>query len=105
MSTPGKVLLVFVFLASLGFLYVGARVVKTQPAEFVPSCTQLASLRGDPAKEAAHIFARADSNCVIPWHWHTPIEEVMMISGRARVDMRNGGKETLIAGTLLGTAS
>ena len=30
MSTLGKVLLVFVFLASLGFLYVGARAMKTQ---------------------------------------------------------------------------
>ena len=36
---------------------------------------------GDPAKGPSIIVEKFASGCAIPWHWHTPNEHVMMVSG------------------------
>src|SRR2546430_7794579 len=35
------------------------------------------------------------SGCMIPWHWHTPTEHVMIVSGSAKVEMKGGSNATL----------
>lgn len=75
--------------------------IKTQTADFLPPCTKMAAVRGDPAKEGATIYAQADSKCVIPWHWHTPTEELIIVSGRARLEMKDGSSEIAMEGSYL----
>ncbi len=44
---------------------------------------------GDAAKGASIIVERWSKGCVIPWHWHTPNEHVMMVSGRLKFEMKD----------------
>jgi quercetin dioxygenase-like cupin family protein len=64
-----------------------------------PTCTTGTVQKGDPAKEPSIILAKANKGCAIPWHWHTPNEHLMMMSGAATLEMKEGGKpQTLKAG-------
>ena len=64
----------------------------------MPTCAPGAVLDGDPAKGPSIIIAKLPVGCTIPWHWHTPNEHVMMVSGVARMDMKDGKPVTLRAG-------
>jgi hypothetical protein len=37
---------------------------------------------------AAIVNLKFQPGCVIPWHWHTPNERVIVISGSAKAEMR-----------------
>ena len=47
----------------------------------LPTCAKGAVQSGDPTKGASIIFAKMPAGCSIPWHWHTPSEHVMVVSG------------------------
>ena len=64
----------------------------------LPTCTTGSVQNGDPTKAPSFILAKATAGCSIPWHWHTPNEHLMMVSGSARLDMKNGKALTLRAG-------
>lgn len=64
----------------------------------MPTCTMGSVQAGDPAKGASVILAKMATGCVFPWHWHTPNEHVMIVSGTARVEMRNAKAVTLKSG-------
>ncbi len=64
----------------------------------LPTCTVGSVQNGDPAKGPSIIFARIDAGCVIPWHWHTPSEHLMMVKGVAHVEMKDGKPLTLESG-------
>ena len=64
----------------------------------LPTCTVGSVQNGDPAKGPFIIFAKIDAGCVIPWHWHTPSEHLMMVSGVARIEMKDGKPLTLESG-------
>jgi quercetin dioxygenase-like cupin family protein len=64
----------------------------------LPTCTVGSVQNGDPAKGPSIIFAKIDAGCVIPWHWHTPSEHLMMVSGVARIEMKDGKPLTLESG-------
>lgn len=68
---------------------------KFAPMAGMPSCVTLAVESGDPSKGPSVIVFKATSGCVIPWHWHTPNEHVMMVSGSAKVEMKGGKPATL----------
>jgi len=53
---------------------------------------------GDPAKGPSIILAKVAAGCSIPWHWHTPNEHLMIVSGAARLEMKDGKPLTLQAG-------
>jgi len=63
----------------------------------LPACATFAVERGDPMKGAGLIVIKAKSGCVIPWHWHTASEELMFVSGSAKVEMKDG-KPAMIKG-------
>ena len=44
------------------------------------------------------ILAKQAAGCTIPWHWHTPNEHLMMVSGEARMDVKEGKPLTLRPG-------
>ena len=64
----------------------------------LPTCAKGAVASGDPSKGASIILAKAPAGCTVPWHWHTPNESLMIVSGTARVQMKDGKPLTLHAG-------
>ncbi len=56
----------------------------------LPSCATVATLRGDPRKEASTVLVKLAARCSVPWHWHTANEEILVVSGAGMLDMRDG---------------
>ena len=75
----------------------------TTPAQFqrnpgLPDCLTLAVERGDPSKEASILLVKATTGCKAPWHFHSPNEQLMMVSGTGRVEMKGKAPVNLHAG-------
>lgn len=68
---------------------------KFAPTPGLPSCISTAVESGDPSKGPSVIVFKGAAGCVIPWHWHTPTEHVMIVSGSAKVEMKGGSSATL----------
>ena len=64
----------------------------------LPTCAHGSVENGDPTKGPSIIFAKIPAGCSIPWHWHTPNEHVMIVSGVARLDMKDAKSLTLRSG-------
>jgi quercetin dioxygenase-like cupin family protein len=58
----------------------------------IPTCITGAPESGDPFKGESTILMRFAGGCAVPWHWHTPNETILMISGTLRVDMKGTAK-------------
>lgn len=56
----------------------------------LPTCATGSVQSGDPGKGPSIILAKVATGCAIPWHWHMPIEHLMMVSGVARLEMKDG---------------
>ncbi|RZI42433.1 cupin domain-containing protein [Herbaspirillum sp. HC18] len=69
---------------------------KFTAVEGLPSCASQAVQSGDPSKGPAVILFKAKTGCVIPWHWHTPTEQIMVVSGAAKVQMKDGANSTTL---------
>ena len=52
---------------------------------FLPKGCEIAVLHGDPAKPNADIFFRVPGNAVIPHHWHSSAERMVLVSGELHV--------------------
>jgi quercetin dioxygenase-like cupin family protein len=65
----------------------------------LPTCAQLATEHGDPTKGAFVGAVRLKAGCTIPWHWHSANEQLMIVQGTARMEMRDkeGGAPTTSA--------
>src|SRR6266545_3610946 len=63
-----------------------------------PTCVTGSVQSGDPAKGATVIASKAATGCIVPWHWHTPNEHLMIVSGTARLEPKDGKAVTLRAG-------
>lgn len=66
--------------------------LKLAPGAGLPTCVQIASESGDPARGPFVVLAKAKTGCTVPWHWHTGNEQLMMVEGNARVQMKDTGK-------------
>ena len=64
----------------------------------MPTCGTGAVQSGDPASGPSFIYARLTAGCVFPWHWHTPTETLMIVSGTAHAQMKDGKPTVLRAG-------
>jgi quercetin dioxygenase-like cupin family protein len=64
----------------------------------LPTCAQNSVQSGDPTKGPSIILGKVATGCTIPWHWHTPNEHLMLVSGVARLEMKDGKPITLRAG-------
>jgi quercetin dioxygenase-like cupin family protein len=71
----------------------------------LPTCAVASVQSGNPATGPSIILAKAPAGCSIPWHWHTPNENVMLVSGLGRMDMKGGKPLTLRAGAFAMMAS
>jgi quercetin dioxygenase-like cupin family protein len=54
----------------------------------LPTCATIAVQDGDPGKGPSIITIRAKTGCVIPWHWHTPNERLIIVSGSGKGEMK-----------------
>jgi quercetin dioxygenase-like cupin family protein len=71
---------------------------KLAPMPGMPGCIAMAVESGDPHKRGSVIVFKGTAGCVIPWHWHTPTEHVMIVSGTAKVEMKGGKTVALTSG-------
>ena len=69
---------------------------KFAPVPGLPSCVHSAVQSGDPSKGASVILFKARAGCAVPWHWHTPTEHVMIVSGSAKFEMKGHAGATVI---------
>jgi len=56
----------------------------------MPTCATASVQNGDPSKGASILLAKLEAGCLVPWHWHTPNENLMLVSGSGRVEMKGG---------------
>lgn len=68
------------------------------PLPGTPTCASRAVASGDPAKGPSFFAARLAAGCMFPWHWHTPNEHLVIVSGTAIAEMKDGKAVTLTAG-------
>ena len=64
----------------------------------LPTCATASVPSGDPSKGPSFILAKGTAGCVFPWHWHTPNEHLMIISGAASLQMKDAKAVTLRSG-------
>ena len=69
---------------------------KFAPVPGLPACVKAAVQSGDPSKGASVILFKASAGCRVPWHWHTPTEQVMLVSGSAKFEMKGHEGATLV---------
>jgi len=60
-----------------------------------PACFTIAVEKGDPTKGPSVILAKFAPGCVAPFHWHTPAETVMVVSGSLETEMK--GDKPIVA--------
>ena len=56
----------------------------------LPTCMKGSVQNGDPSKGPTVILGKGLAGCRIPWHWHTATEQLMMVAGSAKVEMKDG---------------
>jgi quercetin dioxygenase-like cupin family protein len=64
----------------------------------LPTCAPGSVQSGDPARGPSIILGKLAAGCAIPWHWHTPNEHVMLVSGAGSMELKDGKPLTLRAG-------
>lgn len=62
----------------------------------LPTCVSIAVQRGDPAKEPSILLIKLKAGCTVPWHWHTPAEQMMVVSGTGKAEMKDGDKPAMV---------
>lgn len=63
--------------------------------DFLPKGCGIAVLHGDPSKDNADIFFKVPAGSVIPMHWHTSAERIVLVSGQLTVTYE-GEKPTVL---------
>jgi quercetin dioxygenase-like cupin family protein len=72
-----------------------AKNAKFGAAPNAPACFTIAVERGDPGAGPSVLLARFAPACAAPFHWHTPSETAMMVSGSLQIQMK--GDKPVIA--------
>ena len=66
----------------------------------LPACVKGAVLHGDPmGDKGAVLMLKSTPGCKIPWHWHTSTEQLGVVSGSAKLEMKDGAAKNLTPGT------
>lgn len=63
--------------------------------DIFPAGGQMKVMRGDPAKGPADFYFKFPAGYGVPWHFHTPVEVVLMDRGTIEFEMRGGQKVAL----------
>jgi quercetin dioxygenase-like cupin family protein len=54
----------------------------------VPACVTMAPLRGNLGTGPATVMVKMTQACVVPYHWHTPSEELIVLRGAPLAQMQ-----------------
>ena len=65
---------------------------------FMPVGCGLAVLHGDPAKANADVFLKLPAKAMIPDHWHTSAERMVLVAGELHVTYKGQPKMVLKPG-------
>jgi quercetin dioxygenase-like cupin family protein len=68
---------------------------KFVPIPNAPDCFLAVIDHGQPEKEASVMLMKASAGCSVPWHWHISNEQIMMLTGTARSQVR-GDKDVVL---------
>src|SRR5712691_3787611 len=60
-----------------------------------PACLKVARENGDPDKGASTFLLEAPSGCVVPAHYHTAEEQLMVVQGNMLTGMEGMAEATL----------
>jgi len=66
--------------------------------EFLPAGCAIAVLHGDPAKDNVDVFFKLPGNSMLPLHWHTSAERMVLVSGELRVSYQGQDEVALKPG-------
>jgi quercetin dioxygenase-like cupin family protein len=72
--------------------YAAATTSKFMGLPVIPACMTVSVQEGDPAKTAVVILAKFKPGCVVPWHWHTANERLLIVSGTGKGEMKDVSK-------------
>lgn len=70
--------------------------LKFGPLPNLPACLTGASEHGNPMTEESVLLLHFKAGCRVPWHWHTPEETLLIVSGTIRAEMKDMGKPVLL---------
>jgi quercetin dioxygenase-like cupin family protein len=56
----------------------------------LPLCMTVSVLHGDPSKGPSTLLLKFTPGCTVPWHWHTANETLVLASGTAAAQMKDG---------------
>jgi quercetin dioxygenase-like cupin family protein len=92
-------LMPFVFAQSDNSMeYAAAATSKFVNLPGLPECMTIAVQHGDPSKGASVLLIKFTPGCVVPWHWHTANEALLMVSGTGKAEMKDGKPLTVHPG-------
>ena len=71
----------------------GPKMVKAAGGKYVafpniPACASGLVENGDPATGPSVVLVRLAPGCTVPWHWHTPNENIMAVAGVLQLSMK-----------------
>lgn len=58
-------------------------------------CLTSAAENGDPAVGASTFILKAPPNCIVPWHYHTAEEQLIVVRGNVLTEMEGVSPATL----------
>jgi len=64
----------------------------------VPTCFTGAVEHGDPSSGPSTFLVKGAKGCEVPMHFHTPTEQVVMVSGMGRMEMKGDQPRIMKAG-------
>jgi len=77
--------------------------MKFAPFANVPTCFTGAVEYGDPSSGPSTFLVKGTKGCEVPMHFHTPTEQVVMLSGTARMEMKGEQPRIMKAGAFATT--
>ena len=66
------------------------QVARFAPVPIMPGCATVAPVRGDPRNGPSVVLVKLAAGCRVPWHWHTPNEDIVIASGTGVLEMKDG---------------
>jgi quercetin dioxygenase-like cupin family protein len=78
--------------------YAAAATSKFTNMAVLPSCMTLSVQRGDPSKGPSVILLKFKPGCVVSWHWHTAAEQLIVVSGTGKAQMKDDKPVTVHPG-------
>lgn len=66
---------------------------------FLPEGCAIAVLHGDPSQDNADIFFKVPAKSIVPRHWHTSAERMVLVSGELHVTYDGQAAVILTPGT------